>query len=176
MKITRRKFIPSMVAWCAAGWAIVTGFLAACTASVADDLTLIIGAAEGVADIALPLIPAGSALIPFFNTGLNALSQVVTEWGSTDPTATKWEKMLKILLTIPGEILALSPADQAIVAGFGAAVQLIINTIVTLQSGPPAVAGVAARAVKLVAGAPNPHGISGLLKAIEATQAKLAKL
>jgi hypothetical protein len=174
MDITRRgvlKTAPSIAGIAATGW-MLQGF--SCSATAADDLTLVIGAAEGVLDIILPFIPGGSPLVGVANSIANALAQVVTEWGSADATSVKWEKMLTILEAIPGEILTLSPQLQAIIAGVGAAVQTIIGVIVQLQSGAAVGAPPAVRAISLTA--PNPKGTAALLSLIKATQARLPKL
>ena len=147
-----------------------------CATSTADDLTLIIGAAEGVLDIILPFIPGGSALVGVAKGIATSLSQVVSIWGGTGTNSQKWASMLTVLEAIPGEILTLSPELQAIIAGVGAAVQTIINVIVQLQSGAPVGAVASARSVKLSAGVPSAKGVSALLSAIAATQKKLAAL
>jgi hypothetical protein len=167
MDISRRnvlKTAPAIAGITATGWMLQGS---SCSTSTADDLTLVIGAAEGVLDIILPFIPSGSALVPIANSIATALSQVVTIWGGTGTNASKWAAMLTVLEAIPGEILTLSPQLQAIIAGVGAAINVIINVIKQLQAAP---------VVASVVGVPSARGISGLLGAIKGTEAKLAKL
>ena len=176
MEISRRNFGSTTLGSAALLAGISLGTETACATTTADDITLVIGAAEGVLDIILPFIPGGSALVGVAKSIANSLSQVVTIWGGAGTNEQKWAQMLTVLEAIPGEILTLSPQLQAIIAGVGAAVQTIINVIVQLQSGAPAGAVASARAVNLAAGPPNAKGVAGLLSAIKATQAKLAKL
>jgi hypothetical protein len=178
MDISRRNILRTAPAIVGGSLLASTALLEeGCSASTADDITLVIGAAEGVLDIFLPDIPGGSALVPVATAIGNALSQVTTIWGSSATTSSKWSQMLAILETIPGQILTLSPTLQAIISGVGAAVNVIIGVIQQLQGGTAAANArvVTAPAVSLV-GAPNARAVAGLLSAIAATQKKLAKL
>lgn len=174
MEITRRGALANLgiIGATMAGVGALT-LEESCATSTADDITLVIGAAEGVLDIILPFIPGGSALVGVANSIATSLSQVVTIWGGTGTNAQKWASMLTVLEAIPGEILTLSPQLQAIIAGVGAAVSLIINLLKQLQSAPvPASVRLGAKAL----GIPSAKGISALLSAIAATQKKLAAL
>ena len=189
MDISRRNFGLTLTSGSA-----LTAFAAApflileegCSVSTADDITWIIGAANAALDIAVQWIPGGSALVPIGNAIASALTQVTSIWGGTGTATSKWTAMLTVLEALPGQILALSPALQAIIAGVSGLITILINLIKQLQHNTTVAATNQIKTATGVKGsvsvqtpaipAANPRAISALLAAIRATQAKLAKL
>jgi len=170
MDISRRGILKAApaVALGAASGLLVEGF--SCTTTQADDFTLVLTAAAGLADIAAGIV--APALVPLINAAETALQQVATEWGSTDTTAQKWEKMLAILLALPATLLHPTATEATIITALGAAINVVITTIQALMGGA---ASVSARVAGQSIGAPRAEGVANLLKLIKSTQAKLAK-
>jgi hypothetical protein len=146
----------------------------ACSVTAADDITIILAGVEGAADILLPLF--SPAAVPVVDGILAAAQTATTEWGSTDATPIKLQKILTTFSDALVTVAHLSAVDQALIAGVIAAVNVVIKTVEALMTTPakPALASRIAVASRLSGVAPNHAAVKSLLDAITKTRATLA--